>query len=297
MKASIDQILADGIESASRQSVSLTFRRSLQDLGFSNETMNEWDNLPDGDVSKNGVCAFLYRLGKDLAQRSANDTSEAYHNTRHTSEVVYCAGKLAQAQWPPKSDERRGQGLKLLVAMVGHDLEHCGVLPNGPVGAMERHSADIIAQAARKYGYPEKHRVVVEQLQDIIMGTEFVTGPKTNRDKLEQDPACPQAILRAMANDADVLPSLLPQTGPERGERLAEEWREHRHPMAEVVASPQGRLFFLRNTPLLSPAAQNMGLQSLINREAFCLAQRVRAMDQAKTAQAVDMDASSAPKI
>lgn len=253
---------AQTLNTAELTPVEAVYRQAAVAIGWPETLLAQWEALPDEAVSKAGWQAVVYRTGLDLAKQAESDTELAYHNRTHTAEVILSGALLANAEYE-SAQERANEGLKLLTVAAGHDLEHEGYAPGLAPGAMEAHSARMLVETFQRYGNKQSLVPLREQMRHAILGTEFMHGPKSNAQALAQAPGHASTRLAVLANEADILPSLLPWTGQARGHKLAQEWADKAHPGAATVASEQGRLGFLKSLPLASHASRVLGLDQL----------------------------------
>ena len=193
----------------------------------------------------------------------------AYHNAHHFAEAVLAMGWLCaiarRAGW---LDPRAA--LLGVIAMVGHDFQHDGAPPNG--GLMEQRSADASIEALAPVGLASAEQQV---LRAVILGTD----PDQVRENaaraasvVEIGPASvlrPDrgiALLRALANEADVFASFLPDLGPRQSQMLAREWSAGGH-IRPGAASFAHRLAFLRLYDQLTPMSRQLGVADLRARQ------------------------------
>ena len=272
------QSLLDSIHRAQRDPVITAYRNAVAATGVDRTQLAAWETLSPSDVAKQGAMAVAYRVGLDVARYEELDVAQPYHNRTHTAEVLESAGWLVghDPQHQAHRVDHQKATLLLMTAMVAHDWGHQGHIPGGSVGAMEQISADRLHTVWREYDPQGQHLDALNDIRSIIMGTEFTQGPKSNAQQWEDNPNDVISKMRVLANDADVLPSVLPWTGPERGQRLAEEWRLCHLAAADVVATDAGRLYFLNMTPLRSPAALAEGLDDIRMGEVFRLQRAAR---------------------
>jgi hypothetical protein len=239
-----------------------TFRQCLLEQGWPEETLAAWERLPVEEVAAEGVHAVTYRVGRDLARQVEADVHLAYHNRTHAAEAVTAASLLV-GQEMASHPCRKEAALVLLTAMVAHDLGHQGWVKDLPLGAMELASANASLNAWEPYGYPRAWQVAADRVHSLILGTEFVKAPLQNALRLAAEPENWLARLAVLANDADILVSVLPGVGVERGHQLVEELTQSGHPHPEAIGSPAGRLGFLKMVQLRSRAAQGLGIERL----------------------------------
>lgn len=146
-----------------------------------------------------------------------------------------------------------------VLAMIGHNLGHDGSLPDR--GHLEVHAAIRVANLASDLG-----SISVGLLNRVILATapSMVRG---NLARARAPGATPIDILCAMANEADVLASLLPNLGWELAELLAAEWSPHDRAKAEMAKSFGGRLSFLQIYAAPTPASAELGLDRVVARQ------------------------------
>lgn len=242
--------------------LNLLFREALVRLGFSGTDLSEWESLSGGEMSTAPNLVRLYRTGLDVAARVEQDRFPPYHNRDHAGESMLAAEALVMAQFRDPHD-RMLQGMRLLVAMLGHDVGHPGSAPGvGEPGALERASAMIVQDCMAAYDSREKS-VERDLLHGIIEGTEFGDGPDRNWANHQAFPERTLYTLQVLANDADILASVLPQVGMQRAQLLAQEWRQAGAPAGDVVGTWPGRLGFLQAVQVRSEAATRMGVPAL----------------------------------
>lgn len=232
-------------------------------LGYSRSLMTTWQNLPADQVWRFGWQAMTFRVGLMLATAMEDNRSLAYHNRTHAAETLVAARWLINHQYGNDCLLEREQGLRLLTAMSAHDLDYECIDHQAPMGTAEAHSAGLLAKAFDILDPNDDFTAVKNELVAVILGTEPVHGPTQNSLALQENPGSLSVQLRVLANEADVLASILMETGLERGARLAREWKDRGQPLADQVASVEGRRHFLLAQPLASQAAEAMGLRQV----------------------------------
>lgn len=192
-----------------------------------------------------------------------------YHNPHHFAEATLSMGSLCASARAFGLISRTDAGLGV-VAMVGHDMGHDGINATG--GVLEAQAAAETARIARDAGLDEQ---LCARLSDIILGTDPATvAANAERSSLRR-PSGPFGatgdLLRSLANEADVMASLMPMLGLRLGEAVAEERRLAGDPNAGSIASFAHHLVFLRCYTWFTPAAEAIGLADLVRRkiEAF----------------------------
>lgn len=262
-----DSSLVHDLEQAAHLAVSSVFREQCFLLGYSAPLLAHWETLPIQEVSKHGWQAAMFRAGLLLADAMETNTGLAYHNRTHTAETLVAARWLVSHEYGNDCLLEREEGLKLLTVMAAHDLDYEAIPLEAPLGSSEAHSAELLRKAFEIVDPHHTFLELREELAQAIVHTEPVHGTRANAQALEQSPGNLSIRLRVLANEADVLASVLEDTGVERGERLAAEWQARGHPLAGVVASAQGRKRFLESLPLASQAAGLTGLREERDRQ------------------------------
>ena len=179
-----------------------------------------------------------------------------YHNRHHVAEAVLAMGWLSGIARALGLLERRLAVLGV-VAMAGHDLGHDGSPASG--GRLEAQAAAAADSAAA--GIAAADRAV---LRAVILGTdpEQVAGNAARAGG--QLPPGPLGLevdrLRALANEADVFASLLPELGWKLADALA---MEQAGQISPCPSSCAGRLTFLRRYACFSPAATRLAMPAL----------------------------------
>jgi hypothetical protein len=203
------------------------------------------------------------RVADALDAHAASGPELPYHNRHHFIEATLAMGWLAGTAHALRWLEARPAGLGV-VAMLGHDLLHDGSWPFAPgsTGALEARSAALTQGYAAAAGVPASDIAVIGT---IILGTKPSVAAGNAARALGRLPPGPLGEaadrLRALAVEADLFASALPELGWRHGEALAAEWGAA--PGAARVATFAGRLEFLRRLPVPTPAAERIGLPAL----------------------------------
>ncbi len=205
---------------------------------------------------------ILTEVARTIATALETDARQrgepAYHNRHHVAEAVVAMEMLCRTACDLGLLERRLADLGVL-AMLGHDLGHDGSL--AVPGTLEQRAAAGVAALAA--GLDASERAV---LHHVILATDPTTVP-VNLSRARCVDATPLDRLTALANEADVLASLLPVLGLTLAELLATEWRPHDPARAAGVVSFAGRSQFLGVYASPTPAGQCLGLQRCIGRQ------------------------------
>ena len=175
-------------------------------------------------------------------------SSLTYHNHFHSAEAVLCAAWLGVAEFGIESIY---PGM-LMFAMLCHDIAHTGKhneydyhLEAQAVASMRTFLNEDMKNywehnLRKRYGEIERF---LDEIETIILGTDFKNGPKHNQQnyrQAENSENYPLYQLCMLANEADILPSVIIATGVQRGQWLAQETGN------PGLATWQGRVYFLR---------------------------------------------------
>lgn len=188
-----------------------------------------------------------------------------YHNPHHFAEATLAMGWLCAAARALGLISARDAVLGV-VAMVGHDIGHDGINVTG--GVLERQAAADTMRIARGAGLDEPS---CARLSDIILGTDPAqVASNAERSSLRRPPGplgATSDLLRSLANEADVMASMMPVLGLRLGSALAEERQLAGDPGAGSVARFSHHLVFLRCYAWFTPAAEAIGLADLVRRK------------------------------
>lgn len=206
-----------------------------------------------------------------LAHRVDGDHANAYHNANHAAEATWAAATLLVAEHRRRHSLDLPSlpfepALALMAAMVAHDLEHPGthVERNDPlVGQVENHSAKQAQDVLRRCRVSAS---MVALVGDLIEQTEAHYAVRAARAHWQSNPS-DTTMLAVLAGEADVLASAMPEIGLACGERLAQEWETQDPLLAQRLRTEAGRHKFLRSVVWVSPAAQAMGLRTLVEQQ------------------------------
>ncbi len=218
------------------------------------------------DMPPSHPACSLRRAGEALIaaiQTNPGKTNDLpYHNQHHFAEAVLAMGTLCAAA--------RGLGLITpaeaalgVVAMAGHDIGHDGSV--APGGALEALAAAETVRISRIAGVGADG---LAWLAYVIEGTD--PGAVAGNEARSAGTLPPGRfgasadMLRSLANEADVLASLMPHLGLRLGDALAAERRLAGDAAAGGIANFSGRLGFLRLYAWFTPAATMMGLPGMV---------------------------------
>nr|WP_294555961.1 hypothetical protein [uncultured Rhodopila sp.] len=208
----------------------------------------------------------LHQAGEALTafiQANPGTTSALpYHNQYHFAEAVLAMGTLGAVARDLGLISPAEAALGV-VAMVGHDIGHDG--SSTPGGVLEALAAADTVRISRIAGVDADR---LDWLAYVIEGTDpgEVAGNEARTAGFLPPGrfGASADMLRSLANEADVLASLMPHLGLRLGDALAAERRLAGEPGADGIASFSGRLAFLRLYAWFTPAATRMGLPDLV---------------------------------
>jgi hypothetical protein len=188
-----------------------------------------------------------------------------YHNRLHTADALTAICLLIQALQKKKIVVDDDWAAAFLFAVTSHDVLHPGGA-NGFLQELERRSAKEMQYIATPLGIDV---VWLQRVRELILRTD-PTLVAANHDLVKDTPfemnldwAC------VLINEADILASATSRYGPELGQALAQEWQRAGVPAHALVASPAGRVQFLRSIRFSSPAALALGLPEQVQQQLF----------------------------
>jgi len=185
-----------------------------------------------------------------------------YHNRHHFAEAVLAMGTLCSVARELALISAAEAALGV-VAMVGHDIGHDGSA--APGGVLEALAAAETVRISRMAGVNADR---LGWLAYVIEGTDPAAVAANEARSAGNLPpgrfGVSADMLRSLANEADVLASLMPYLGLRLGDALAAERRLAGEPGADGIAGFSGRLAFLRLYAWFTPAAARMGLPDIV---------------------------------
>ena len=197
------------------------------------------------------------RIVAALEHEASTGIEPPYHSRYHVAESVLAMDLLSREALRLGLIDEDLASLGIL-AMIGHDLGHDGTLPD--TTRLEQYAAAEVASLTTDLG-PE----VIDILRQIILAT--APGLVAQNLALSRLPhPTPLDTICALANEADVLASLLPELGWDQSDLLALEWEAHDPARAKTARSFTGRQNFLLLYANSSPAARSLGLHRVIAR-------------------------------
>lgn len=208
-------------------------------------------------------------FGLMFAQHPDLQHSElAYHNNFHSAEAVVSAAHLASLEF----GENTVYAPVLMFSMLCHDIAHTGKtntydyeLETQAVNAMRAFLGPDMQQFWNQHLQSTQGTLknFLNTVETIVLGTDFKNGPKLNQNNYRLNAQNnPLHQLCMLANEADILPSIILETGVPRGHWVAEEANN------PAVGSWKGRMFFLSQLAVCeSQASKAMGLQEHIDEQ------------------------------
>ena len=174
-----------------------------------------------------------------------------YHNRHHVAETMLAAAWLGR-EARDTGMITHDQAILVVVAMSGHDLGHDGT--RCLTGRLEAQAAASMHRVGQQAGLDG---TAIETLERLILAT----IPRGSAHKAAED------ALAAVAQEADVLGSLLPRLGWRLTMALRREWRLTADAAAHTVASFAEREAFLLDYARQSGAAARLGLTAVVARQ------------------------------
>lgn len=224
-------------------------------LGLRAGRMN--DRFHAIDRCLNTLSALMEQEGTELA---LTRQEPPYHNRLHTADTLVALTTLLlrsrdlDASRHPRRRELEWLGL---LAMLGHDFRHPGQINRFPQ-QIESATVSYLRPIMTQCGVSLADQ---QEVADLILFTDPLQVPALHRKW--RSSAFNLRQLECMAillEEADILASCLPETGPALGESLKQEWQKAEFAAAKTVATPAGRQGFLQNVLFTSPASQDLGI-------------------------------------
>jgi len=185
----------------------------------------------------------------------------AYHNRLHTADVLLTVTALLHGQQATVQPAARPWVAACLAAAVAHDFGHPGGTNAQP---FELESRSWQALAAHTPALPQPWRGRIESL---ILHTDPLTVQANHLRVASQAFDWTLPWCQVLLNEADILVSASTRFGPGLSQALAQEWQRAGVAAHAVVASPAGRVQFLRSVRFSSPAARALGLPEQVQQQ------------------------------
>ena len=219
------------------------------------------------------LSSLMEREGKALAQENKEPP---YHNRLHTADALVALTTLLlrsrAVSGPSKPSATEFEWLGLL-AMLGHDFRHPGQI-NRYAQEIEKASVAHLHPLMSASGLTaaDQHHVAA-----LILWTDPLKAPILHQ-KWRGHKNFDVRQLECMAillEEADILASCLPQSGPDLSESLKQEWLRIHVAAAHSVATPAGRRGFLEAALFSSPASLALAIPTKVAEQAHASTQRV----------------------
>ena len=186
----------------------------------------------------------------------------AYHNRLHTADVLCVLTTMLHILKVPDADAAgKTWASALLAAAVAHDHQHPGGV---------NHSAQEFERASWQGVMPFAQHLPVfwrEQIEGWILGTDVPTVAGNHQRIAEQSFSLSADWAQVLLNEADIYISATAEFGPGLSNALAREWHRAGFAGHASVATPAGRVQFLRSVRFSSPAAQVLGIQVQVQQQ------------------------------
>ena len=206
------------------------------------------------------------RVAQEIEASFANDifqTEPLYHNRLHFADAITTVSvQIAIQSQLSKSFDAEWSACALL-ACIAHDFGHSGRI-NQFESELEKHSVDLLRPILDECGIEGQWR---EWTERCIIQSDFAL--------VQQNHAAVQGApfewdlkwLIVFLNESDVMASASTVFGTDMGEALAREWKKIDFVAHKTVATPAGRMGFLKIITFSSPASKELGIQAAIEKE------------------------------
>lgn len=208
------------------------------------------------------LSALMEHEGQALAQKNQEPP---YHNRLHTADTLVALTTLllrsrslvAKPTNDPSEFERLG-----LLAMLGHDFRHPGQV-NRFAQDIESTSVAQLRPLMTACGVTASDQ---QHVAELILFTDPLQAPPLHQKWRGQKNFDVRQLecMAILLEEADILASCLPQSGPELGENLKQEWLRIHLAAADTVATPEGRCGFLQAALFSSPASLDLAIPRIV---------------------------------
>lgn len=210
------------------------------------------------DLCLQTLSALMEHEGRALAR---TQQEPPYHNRLHTADtLVALTALLLRSRALDQAGAIKHSAFEWLglLAMLGHDFRHPGQI-NRFQQEIESATVAQLRPVMRDCGLSVSDQ---QHVAELILFTDPLQAPP-----LHQKWRNPQHFdlqqLECMAillEEADILASCLPETGPALGQSLKREWQPLHFVAAQSVATPAGRRQFLESSLFSSPASRVLAI-------------------------------------
>lgn len=214
------------------------------------------------EVLISALKSLALHVEADGAHRFSQGVEPIYHNRQHIVEVVISMLMLLEAQahqFEICLDLK--QRLLLIAAAIGHDYLHDGGI-NQSIDDEETLSANAVKAILLESGASASD---AEYVHELIMATARTNV--VNNHALAKASLDAKLLAKLLMSEADIFASLMPVYGIQKGKKLSEENLRAGVPNASIIAMPQGRQWFLKNSFISSPHAKALGLDLLVRQQ------------------------------
>jgi len=209
---------------------------------------------------------FVHAVAHELEALGRNwpeGLEPAYHNRLHTADVMLTLTALLHGQQATAQPAARPWAAACLAAAVAHDFGHPGGTNSQPF-ELESRSWQALAEHTGALPQPWRGRI-----ESLILHTDPLTVQANHLRVASQAFDWTLPWCQVLLNEADILLSASTHFGPGLSQALAQEWQHAGVAAHAVVASPAGRVQFLRSIRFSSPAALALGLPEQVQQQVF----------------------------
>lgn len=212
------------------------------------------------------LSALMEREGDELAQKNKEPP---YHNRLHTADTLVALTALLLRSREigtharPSTAEFEWLGL---LAMLAHDFRHPGQI-NRFAQEIEKASVAHLRPFMNVSGLSAADQ---QHVAELILWTDPLQAPPLHHKWRGQKNFDVRQLecMAILMEEADILASCLPQSGPELGECLKQEWLLIHFAAANTVSTPAGRRRFLETALFSSPASLALAIPQTVARQA-----------------------------
>lgn len=196
----------------------------------------------------------------DLMEADARLVEHAYHNRHHVRDVLFAVVLLLKQTDIPANSPANIVDC-MITAALGHDLHHDGMGTTSKRD-VERQSAKAIVAIGHQAGLPPEDLNFIEGL---ILATYPPVQLSLRQQLTSAQTRTQDELLSLMFGEADVLASLTPNFGKTLSIALTEEWRKAELIFPSMPDEDAGRARFLGCYRLLTPSAQELGVDVMVS--------------------------------
>lgn len=220
----------------------------------------------------------------------------AYHNRLHIADTLVGMAcllrvrrELVRGVSPHAHRQTALQPAELmgLLAMLIHDFQHDGRVNDGP-GELERRSLQQFLPHAKSMDLSLEEW---NTLTRLVLNTDPATVGTLHDEFRASSASGPSSIavplslreLAVLVTEADVLASVMGETGEDLGRALTQEWATRYPDRAARLATPEGRLGFLTfGARFSSAAALHLQIPRVVQAQVASLTQAIQQRHQSQ---------------